>query len=325
MVCGPSDLNEEAWDSWCITETSVQRRSRARPPPLPNGPRSSLHASSLPSRCGSGCSMRNEIFECSTRASSVCGQSRPSSASRSSSRCSSVGSPRGSMGMSQPRKLPKWQQLWTQEVSCAHLSVPRRHRLVQSALEVIRGGYDASVGLEEAARAAAAELILRTLQEQQDKCVYLATPRERPAAEAPLRPRRLPSLDSASARLRELAQPRKMNVPPEPAPATARSPSRQTNRIAELSKPRAGRWDINSILAEISLAEKFPLKSSSEFASAVINEACTQQPPHNDRAAMLEAYGAGLDDIWRRAKRLCKIGGSDFLRASSEPPHSART
>jgi len=208
--------------------------------------------------------------------------------------------------------------------------VPRRHRVVQSALEVIRGDYDPSVGLEAAARAAAAELILRTLQEQQERCASLATPRERPAAEAPLRPRRLPSLDSASARLQELAQPRKMKVPswepvPGPAPATARSPSGQRVRIAKLSQPRAERFDINNILAEISLAEKFPLESSSDFASAVINEACTRQAPQSDRAAMLEAYGAGLDEIWRRAKRLCKVGGSDFLRASSEPPHTART
>lgn len=332
MVCGPGDLNEEAWDSWCITEAPVQRRSRARPPPLPDGPRSGLPGSSLPSRCGSGCSMRNEISECSTRASSVSGQSRPSSASRSSSRCSSVESPRGSVSTSQSGKLPKLQQLWIQEASCTHLSMPRRHRVVQSALEGTRGGYDPSTGLEAAAaaRAAAAELIIRTLQEQQERCASLATPRERPTAEAPLRPRRLPSLDSASARLRELAQPRKLKVPswepvPMPAQATARSASRQKMRIAELSKPRSGQLDIHNILAEISLAEQFPLESSDEFASAVINNACTQQTPQSDRSAMLEAYGAALEEIWRSAKRMCKIGGSEFLHASSEPPHTART
>lgn len=330
MVCGPGDLNEEAWDSWCIKEAPGQRRSRARPPPLPDGPRSGLPGSSLPSRCGSGCSMRNEISECSTRASSVSGQSRPSSASRSSSRCSSVGSPGGSVGTSQPGKLPKLQQLRIQEASCTYLSMPRRHRVVQSALEVTRDGCDPSIGLEAAARAAAAELIIRTLQEQQERCASLATPRERPAAEAPLRPWRLPSLDSASARLQELAQPRKLKFPacesvPMPAPATARSASRQKIRIAELSKPRSGHLDIHNILAEISLAEQFPLDSSDEFASAVINDACTQQTPQSDRSAMLEAYGAALEEIWRRAKRMCKIDGSEFLHASSEPPHTART
>eukprot|EP00931_Biecheleriopsis_adriatica_P073809 TRINITY_DN48023_c0_g1_i1.p1 TRINITY_DN48023_c0_g1~~TRINITY_DN48023_c0_g1_i1.p1 ORF type:complete len:308 (-),score=40.92 TRINITY_DN48023_c0_g1_i1:149-1072(-) len=301
------DLSEEAWDSWCITEAPLQRRSRARPPRLPPT-----------SRCGSGCAMYKDSSECSTRASSVCGQSRPSSASRSSSRCSSVGRPRGSVDMS---------KVWIQEALCSQLSVPRRQRLVQSTLEATRGDYDPTVGLEAAARDSAAGLILRTLHQhyQQERCASLATPRDRPVAAAPSRPRRLPSLDSASERLKELAQPRQLKVPPpaEAPPASACSPSWRRARLAELAQPRA-QVDITNLLAEISLAERFPLESSSEFASAVINDVCTEQTPQSARSAMLEAYGAGLDEIWRRAKRLCKIGGSEHLRSSSEPPHSAR-
>lgn len=103
------------------------------------------------------------------------------------------------------------------KLRCANLAVPRRRKLVEQTMEVVRGAFDPAEGLAEAAAAAAREVLSRTEECQREKSSSLAQPR-------------LPS---------EVAFEEQLNANHEKLNAMLRSRTEQQERCEELARPRA--------------------------------------------------------------------------------------
>jgi len=132
--------------------------------------------------------------------------------------------------------------------SCSRLAVPRRQRLVERTLEVVRSSFDPTEGLEEAAAAAAAEVLTRTQESQHEKSSSLAQPR--PAPEAP------PDFIEQTIAFRskaeqhehcsELSKPRAQPSRSETQQQTCqRSALEQQRHCAQLSRPRLNPMEPN--------------------------------------------------------------------------------
>lgn len=136
------------------------------------------------------------------------------------------------------------------------LAVPRRRRLVEETLEVVRGSFDPAEGLAEAAAAAAREVLTRTEETQRERISGLAQPKtsfEAPVEENPVTVLR--SRTEQQERCEELSRPRE--TPPTPPlafgkqaseqAAGSRSVPDQQKRCAQLAQPRVAPGEYKDI------------------------------------------------------------------------------
>lgn len=154
---------------------------------------------------------------------------------------------------------PQWRKQWwvegetPQRHRSAELAVPRRQRLVEDTLQVVRDCCDQTKGLEDAARVAAAEVRAAEAAHatQEALCSVLAKPRcpwvnQRPtaAAEEEPTPESLPPRSAVEQRLAcdGLARPRERLTPPrlpflppgaEPAARTAEEQQQRCSQLAQ--------------------------------------------------------------------------------------------
>lgn len=160
-----------------------------------------------------------------------------------------------------------WEEQCIQNSLSAHLSVPRRQRLVQATLEAVRGAFDPAEGLEEVAGAAANDVLTRGRSEQHERCAVLAAPREvvrsacavRAHSAEPKSKLAAYAFHIPSLRLDALAQPRQPKLPSKDdvaAPTlSARSSSSKRRRSVELCKPKAPRFDLSDFLEELNILQ----------------------------------------------------------------------
>jgi len=130
-----------------------------------------------------------------------------------------------------------------QEDRFSSLAVPRRRRLVEQTLEIVRNSFDPAEGLEAAAAAAAEEVLFRSQAEQHAVCTSLAKPREmitQPLASDEPGPIR--TLAEQQALCEKLAVHREAPMPPTPktpaGPAVIRSTEEQQQFCKKMAQPR---------------------------------------------------------------------------------------
>lgn len=133
------------------------------------------------------------------------------------------------------------------KLCCTRLAVPRRRLLVEKTLEVVRDAFDPTEGLEQAAAAAAHEVLSRTEEAQRETSTLLAQPR--PAVETCFE-ENPPVVFRTRIEQQEwcdkLSRPRVLPAP-SPAGTTLAGPTRnvleQQKRCAELAQPRVSTAD----------------------------------------------------------------------------------